>query len=87
MRKYLALLALIVVSSTLGATPTSAYPGASYFAPNATYAQNFPDPSVVWDASTGRYYAFSTTTGGVNVPAMWSTDLVTWTPPVVVEKA
>ena len=79
MRKYLVLLALVVASTTLGANPVSAYAGAPYFAPNQTYAQNFPDPSVVWDASTGRYYAFATTTGGVNVPAMWSTDLVTWT--------
>jgi hypothetical protein len=79
MRKYLVLLALVVVSSTLGATPIAAYQGAPYFEPNKPYAQNFPDPSVVWDASTGRYYAFATTTGGVNVPAMWSTDLVTWT--------
>ena len=79
MRKYLVLLALVVASTTLGSAPVSAYPGAPYFAPNQVYAQNFPDPSVVWDASTGRYYAFATTTGGVNVPAMWSTDLVTWT--------
>ncbi len=53
--------------------------GAPYFAPGAVYTQNFPDPSVVWDPATQRYYAFSTTTGGVNVPVMWSTDLVTWT--------
>jgi hypothetical protein len=79
MRKYVVLLALFVVSATLGAVPASAYQGAPYFEPNKPYAQNFPDPSVVWDASTGRYYAFATTTGGVNVPAMWSTDLVTWT--------
>ena len=78
-RKYLVLLAFVVVSSTLGATAVDSYPGAPYFAPNQPYTQNFPDPSVVWDAATGRYYAFGTTTGGVNVPAMWSTDLVTWT--------
>jgi len=53
--------------------------GAPYFAPGAIYTQNFPDPSVVWDSTTQRYYAFSTTTGGVYVPVMWSTDLVTWT--------
>ena len=56
-----------------------AYPGAPYFVPGQAYAQNFADPSVVWDAGTGRYYAFATTTGGVYVPAMWSTDLLTWT--------
>ncbi len=53
--------------------------GAPYFTPGAVYAQNFPDPDVVWDSVTQKYYAFSTTTGGVYVPVMWSTDLVTWT--------
>jgi hypothetical protein len=79
MRKPVVLVALAILSCTLGATRAVAYEGAPYFAPNQPYAQNFPDPSVVWDATTGRYYAFATTTGGVNVPAMWSTDLVTWT--------
>jgi hypothetical protein len=50
MRKYLVLLALVVVSTTLGTTPVAAYQGAPYFEPNKPYAQNFPDPSVVWDA-------------------------------------
>ncbi len=53
--------------------------GAPYFAPGAVYTENFPDPDVVWDETTQRYYAFSTTTGGVYVPVMSSTDLVTWT--------
>ncbi len=55
------------------------YVGAPYFAPGAVYTKNFPDPDVVWDSVTQKYYAFSTTTGGVYVPVMWSTDLVTWT--------
>jgi hypothetical protein len=55
------------------------YVGAPYFAPGAVYTKNFPDPDVVWDSVTQRYYAFATTTGGVYVPVMWSTDLVTWT--------
>ncbi len=53
--------------------------GAPYFAPGQVYTQNFPDPDVVWDSTTQKYYAFSTTTGGVYVPVMSSTDLVTWT--------
>ena len=53
--------------------------GAPYFAPGSVYTENFPDPDVVWDPATQRYYAFSTTTGGVYVPVMSSTDLVTWT--------
>lgn len=69
----------VVVSLVVPAPAAHAFPGAPYFAPGQPYAQNFPDPSVVWDAATGRYYAFGTTTGGVYVPAMWSSDLVTWT--------
>jgi hypothetical protein len=53
--------------------------GAPHFAPGMPYTQNFPDPNVVYDPATERYYAFSTMTGGVYVPVMWSTDLVNWT--------
>lgn len=53
--------------------------GAPYSAPGAVYTQNFPDPSVVFDPVTSKYYAFATTTGGVNVPVMSSPDTVTWT--------
>ena len=60
-------------------TYNPSFVGAPYFAPGQPYAQNFPDPDVVWDPTTQKYYAFSTTTGGVYVPVMWSTDLVTWT--------
>ena len=79
----------MIGGGVLSASPASATPigheyqpsfvGAPYFAPGAVYTQNFPDPDVVWDAGTQKYYAFSTTTGGVYVPVMWSTDLVTWT--------
>ncbi|MEJ6739801.1 MAG: hypothetical protein QNL59_04635, partial [Actinomycetota bacterium] len=34
--------------------------GAAYFAPGQVYTQNFPDPDVVWDEATQKYYAFST---------------------------
>ena len=37
------LLALFVVSATLGAVPASTYQGAPYFEPNKPYAQNFLD--------------------------------------------
>jgi hypothetical protein len=61
------------------ATYSPDFEGAPYFAPGMPYTQNFPDPNVVYDGVTGRYYAFSTMTGGVYVPVMSSTDLVTWT--------
>ncbi len=53
-----------------------AYAGAPWFEPGQPYGENFPDPEVVWDGS--RYWAYSTSTGGPMLPAMWSTDLGTW---------
>jgi hypothetical protein len=55
-----------------------AYAGAPWFRPGVPYTQNFPDPTVVRDG--GTYWAYSTSTGGSLMPAMSSTDLVTWTP-------
>ena len=74
----------VASSESAGAAPEDnryqpSFVGAPYFAPGAVYTENFPDPDVVWDPGTQKYYAFSTTTGGVYVPVMWSTDLVTWT--------
>lgn len=39
---------------------------------------NFPDPAIL--TVGGTYYAFSTNSGGQNVPVQTSTDLVNWTP-------
>ena len=84
-------LALVVIVAVVAVGESSAgaiadgqqfrpsFVGASHFAPGEVYTQNFPDPDVVWDEATQKYYAFSTTTGGVYVPVMSSTDLVTWT--------
>jgi hypothetical protein len=69
-----AIAGLVVLAS---AQPISAYPGARWFKPGATYSDNFPDPSVVRDGST--FYAFGTSTGGSYLPIMTSTDLATWT--------
>ena len=66
-------------AAAAGQSITPQFAGSPYFAPGQVYDQNFPDPDVVYDPSTDRYWAFSTGTGGVYVPAMWSTDLVTWT--------
>lgn len=38
---------------------------------------DFPDPA--WIQVGNNYYAFSTTSGGLNVPVATSPDFVTWT--------
>jgi hypothetical protein len=76
MRRFVPLVALLVLGGL--AAPAHAYPGAPWFEPGKPYDQNFPDPSVFYDAATGRYYAYATTTGGSYVPAMSSTDARTW---------
>jgi hypothetical protein len=75
-RRFVPLVAVLLVVGL--ATPAHAYPGAPWFEPGKPYDQNFPDPSVFYDAATGRYYAYATTTGGSYVPAMSSTDARTW---------
>jgi hypothetical protein len=60
------------------APAAAAYAGAPWFRPGVPYTQNFPDPTVVRDGST--YWAYATSTGGSLLPAMSSTDLVTWIP-------
>jgi hypothetical protein len=66
-------------SSNSGGISSPAYVGAPWFRPSYPYTQNFPDPTVVWDPVGARYWAYSTSTGGSYLPAMWSTDLSTWT--------
>ena len=69
---------LLVVASLVAPAPDAAYDGAPWFRPGFAYDQNFPDPSVVYDPTTGGYYAYATTTGGAYVPAMSSSDATTW---------
>ncbi|KAJ3876268.1 glycoside hydrolase family 43 protein [Lentinula edodes] len=40
------------------------------------FSENFPDPSVIF---TDAYYAFSTTSAGLNVPVATSSDFNVWT--------
>ena len=80
-RPLLAITVLAAIIGTLLATrapAAEAYAGAPWFRPGVPYTQNFPDPTVVRDGST--YWAYATSTGGSLMPAMSSTDLVTWTP-------
>ena len=77
--RALLLLALIELAAQVAApSAASAYAGAPWFRPGVPYTQNFPDPTVVRDGST--YWAYATSTGGSLLPAMSSTDLITWTP-------
>jgi beta-xylosidase len=57
----------------LKAEPTE-LPGPAYT--NPVYKRDFPDPHVIVVDDT--YYAYSTNTGGTNIPVLTSTDLVNW---------
>ena len=71
-------LALLTLAGIATATTTAAIAavGSDDFRAGQVYRGDFPDPSVMRVGST--YYAFSTNTGGKLLPAMTSTDLVTW---------
>ena len=67
-----------VVSLALGVLGAAVAHAAST---QPVYGGDFPDPYVT-AGPAGRYYAYSTQLGQMNVPMMTSTDLATWTPPV-----
>lgn len=72
-------LALLTGALVLAGLPAHARPsplGQDPIVPGAVYRGDFPDPTVV-RAGT-RYYASSTTSGGVNVPSLSSADTRTW---------
>jgi hypothetical protein len=56
---------------------TPQFAGGPWFRAATRYDQNFPDPHVVRAGDV--YWAYGTSTGGPTLPAMWSTDLKTWT--------
>lgn len=62
-------------SAALG-TAADAAVGSDDFVADQVYRGDFPDPSVLRVGAT--YYAFSTNTGGKLLPAMTSTDFLTW---------
>lgn len=79
------MVALLCLGILLGAgelstgQPAQARPtpiGQDPIVPGAAYAGDFPDP---WIVRLGdRYFAYSTTSGGLNVPLLTSTNLHTW---------
>lgn len=41
--------------------------------------QDFPDPGLMRNGADGVWYAYSTSSGGKNIPVAQSTDFSTWT--------
>lgn len=41
--------------------------------------QDFPDPGLMRNGADGVWYAYSTSSGGKNIPVAKSTDFNTWT--------
>ena len=68
-------LAVIGVGVDIGAPPASAT-GSGMFRAGALWTGQFGTPSLMKVGNT--YWAYATTTGGDNLPAMHSTDLVHW---------
>mmetsp|Transcript_5386 Transcript_5386/g.15420 ORF Transcript_5386/g.15420 Transcript_5386/m.15420 type:complete len:318 (+) Transcript_5386:978-1931(+) len=67
------LVALLLAAVAFGSRQVAAL---SYS--NPVVSGNFPDPALL-RVGPG-YYAYSTNSAGVNVPVIWSRDLVNWTP-------
>jgi beta-xylosidase len=66
-----------LVSQPVLAGPARPAPiGQDPIVPGQVYRGDFPDPSILRIGP--RYYAYSTTSYGLNVPMMTSTDLRTW---------
>ncbi len=74
MRRSLLAMAAVIVTVLTSVAPADAISAAP------VYAGDFPDPSVVLVG--GRYWAYSTGSGGRNLQVMSSPDLTTWTRPV-----
>ena len=76
------LLAVIAGLCVVAAAPAAGYgqSATSTLPLSPSYSGDFPDPSVVWDASTGSYWAYSTQHGLTSVQVMSSPNLTTWSP-------
>lgn len=77
-RVLIVLLVLAASSSLVTAAHARPAPiGQDPIEPGQAYAGDFPDPSVLRIGQ--RYYAYATTSDGLNVPMLTSTDLRHWT--------
>ncbi|MCW2753872.1 MAG: glycoside hydrolase, family 43 [Marmoricola sp.] len=71
------LVALLLTGVATGVSQARQAPlGQDLLVPGQVYAGDFPDPSVLRVGDT--FYAYSTTSDGVNVPTLTSADLRTW---------
>lgn len=71
---------LLVVAGPAQARPTLPAPiGQDPIVPGQGYTGDFPDPHVIRIGK--RYVAYSTTSYGLNLPVVYSTDLVRWQVP------
>lgn len=78
MRRFVVwlLLPVLGISLVARADARSTPIGQDPIVPGETYAGDFPDPAVLRVGL--NYYAYSTTSGGLNVPTLTSTDLRHW---------
>jgi Glycosyl hydrolases family 43/Tectonin domain len=76
------LLAVMVALCTAAAVPVAGFAQSSIpsLPVSPSYSGDFPDPAVVWDSSTGLYWAYSTNSGLTNIQVMSSPNLTTWSP-------
>jgi hypothetical protein len=72
------LVAVLVVAVAAGIFLNSPLSSSAPNGANLAYADNFPDPSVLVVGQT--YFAYSTNSGGENLPLIESTDLLHWKP-------
>lgn len=75
-KKLLAAACLLALVGGISTAPPAAATGSGMFQANVIWHGNFGAPSVLKVGNT--YWAYGTTTGGDNLPAMHSSDLRTW---------
>ena len=85
MRRSRSLLPLLFLGVLLTVVPVSVVPdaearpapiGQDPIVPGQAYTGDFPDPWILKGGA--RYYAYATTSGGLNLPLLHSTNLRTW---------
>jgi len=76
------LLAVVAALCAAAAVPVAGYAQSSTTSlpGSPSYSGDFPDPDVVWDSSTGLYWAYATQQLYTNIQVMSSPNLTTWSP-------
>lgn len=82
MRRLYLLVAMIGLAvAGIALEEPAAYANQSLAPVVPSYPGDFPDPSVVWDAATASYWAYSTQSGFTNIQVMSGTVAGTWSIP------